>query len=65
MGRGKKLNRDRFIKISNNIHNDKYDYSLVVYATNFCKNNNTNLLRIKYNRKINSNKILKEIYNYE
>lgn len=33
--------------------------------TNFCKDNNIKLIRIKYNRKLSSNDILKKIYNYD
>ena len=33
--------------------------------TNFCRDNNIKLIRIKYNRKLNSNDILEKIYSYD
>lgn len=60
-------NHTNFIKKSNKIHNNRYDYSLVDYIKSsikvkiiclthgifeYCKNNNLKLLRIKYDNNI-------------
>jgi very-short-patch-repair endonuclease len=47
------------------IDNLKYIQKHDQIKTNFCKNNDIKLIRIKYNRKLNSNDILEKIYNYD
>ena len=47
------------------IENLKYIQKHDQIKTNFCEINDIKLIRIKYNRKLNSNDILEKIYNYD